>query len=299
MRYKAPFSLLARKLKSGKKTIYYYRVYDTEGKRKTYSTGCTTKTSAREYCLSLYKAGKLIPNRKTKDITFEEYSKDWWIWDKCSYIKSRLARGGSISRTYADINRGNLDNHIIPQFGSYSVNTISVGDIEKWLLSFSKKKLSNTTANHNLKTLRIMLSEAKRLELIITNPAEAVKPLKEIPKQRGIINPIEFKELFNMDNSETIWDNPIAYAGNLLSAITGLRQGEVLALKYADLYIDHIDVKNSWDRNYGLKDTKTHEERSIPIPEYIFSILTQLNNTEHEGFIFSIDGGKYLLVAIC
>ena len=95
-----------------------------------------------------------------------------------------------------------------------------------------------------------------------------------------------------MDNSEITWNNSIAYAGNLLSAISGMRQGEILALEYADLHNDYIHVKSSWDRNYGLKDTKTHEERFIPIPEYIFTILSQLNNTGHEGFVFSIDGGK-------
>jgi hypothetical protein len=44
--------------------VFYYQVYDGQGKRLCgHSTGKTTKTAAREFCNQLLKAGKLMPEK--------------------------------------------------------------------------------------------------------------------------------------------------------------------------------------------------------------------------------------------
>ncbi len=152
MRFKDPFTIYQRLIKSGRK-VYYYHIYSQNGERLSFSTGLSTKTATREYCFRLYKNNQLIPCKITK-ITFNDYSENWWIWDKCDYICGSIARGGSFSRNYADICRMNLKKHILPVFGKKELKEINHGQIESWLLSFSKKQLSNTTANHSLKILR-------------------------------------------------------------------------------------------------------------------------------------------------
>jgi len=58
------FTLLRRKVPSGKKVVYYY-AYDDEGQRLgPWTTGQVSKTAARNYCNRLNREGKLIPTQK-------------------------------------------------------------------------------------------------------------------------------------------------------------------------------------------------------------------------------------------
>jgi hypothetical protein len=90
----------------------------------------------------------------SKNITFGKYAEDWWIWDKCSYIKGKMIRGGEISRSYADLMRAYQENHILPYFKNIKLQKISTRLIEKWLIMLSKKPgrtgriLSHATVNH-------------------------------------------------------------------------------------------------------------------------------------------------------
>ena len=230
MRYREPFTVFQRKLKSGK-SVWYYRTYDADGKRTTArTTGQTTKTAVKAYCRSLLKNNRLIPS---KEIKFSEYSADWWMYGKCKYISSRIARGGTFSRTHADYHRTNLEKHILPYFGHMSISKISVFNIESWLLSFREKELSNTTANHNLETLRIMLNEAERLEFIPKSPIKSVKPLRRENVDKGIFTPDEVERLFNTRSFQNAWINPLAYFCSLVAACTGMRLGEIVVWRPA------------------------------------------------------------------
>ena len=96
-----------------------------------------------------------------------------------------------------------------------------------------KDHLSPATANRCLAVLRIMLREAQRQGLIVANPVAEVQQLRETPSERGILTLDEARELFDENKFSQYWQSEIAYAANLLSATTGMRLGEVLALRRA------------------------------------------------------------------
>jgi hypothetical protein len=77
MRAREPFTLYKRKL--GNKTVFYYVAYDKEGRRRKYSTGCTTKSQALAYTMELFKSDSLIPVKKEPIVllTFGVYAKGW------------------------------------------------------------------------------------------------------------------------------------------------------------------------------------------------------------------------------
>jgi hypothetical protein len=86
MRYREPFTLYPRKMKSGL-VVWYYQTYDENGRRTTArSTGQITKMAAKAYCLKLYKEDRLIPAKCNLEF-FRDYAKDWWVWGKCEYLK--------------------------------------------------------------------------------------------------------------------------------------------------------------------------------------------------------------------
>ena len=166
MRYKEPFTLFPRKTKNGR-DIWYFRTYDDNGARTTArSTGTTNKTAARQYTVDLLKSGNILP---TKNPTFKEYVRDWWLWDRCSYVLSKRARGSRIGQTYVGTNRMYLESHILPYLSKYRISAITPRIVERTILDLRNKKskygkpLSPTSVNHVLSCLKIIFREAVRL----------------------------------------------------------------------------------------------------------------------------------------
>lgn len=116
-----------------------------------------------------------------------------------------------------------------------------------------------------------------------------MKPLKKNEKERGILSSKEVYNLLNPENAPAYWQDRLVYLGNCLAAVTGMRKGEIMALRIEDVYADHIKISRSYDK-YGEKDTKTHKSREIPIPDKIYRMIVEL--APDSGYIFSYDGGK-------
>lgn len=161
-----PFNLYRRPTCNGK-CINYVQFYDDTGKRLTAkSTGQTSKAAAESWAYEQLKNGHIITK---KNITFGQYARDWWVWDRCLYIKSRLARGANISRGYADSMRTYLEQHILPSFGNSRLQKITPEMIEQWLMDLKEKPgkngvpLSPTTVNHCLRTFKIIPIRLPRL----------------------------------------------------------------------------------------------------------------------------------------
>lgn len=263
------------------KTIYYYYVYDEDGKRLFFTTGQTTKAAAETYCLNLYKKGTLLPQKKDKTL-FHTYVTDFWNYDKSAYIQGILKRGGSFSRTVADWRESITRRFILPYFCNMHLSSITPQDM---------KNLSNSSANKCLTALNLILKQAVKDDLLETNPCENVKPLKENPKEKGILTIEEAKKLMNPNTMDLYWDNKKYYVANLLAMTTGLRHGEITALHREDLFPDHLVITHSYDRTYGIKDTKTHKTREVIIHPKIYALL--LSIAPENGFLFSLkDGSK-------
>ena len=221
MKYRQPFTLIQRN------KVWYYRVFDEEGKRKTYSTGQISKAKAMAYVMSKFKQGTLIPDKpKLNLITFATYAKNWWDWDKCLYLRHERARGMEYSRRYCDNQAKNMTNHLVPAFGRMKLHQITVAKVEDWLFSLVEvQNLAPKTANNQLSIMSVMMGEACRRGLIKINPCEAVRPLKPKCKDRGILTCQEVQKLFS---SLDIWDNDLyGFAGNVVAACTGMRSREV------------------------------------------------------------------------
>jgi integrase len=290
MRYREPFTLFLRKLPSGKK-IWYYQTYDKTNNRTCgFSTGKKSKTAAKAYCFDLLKKALLIPERRLS-IKFEKFAKNWWDWENCVYLKYMRKRK-TVTLSYANTAKGVLKNYIMPVFGNKNLHDISSYHIENWLDSFSDKGLSNATARLSLAILKVMLKEAVRRELISSSPAEAIRALKVDSVSRGVLNHYEVKKLFDLNHKEEIWIDDISYFANMLSACTGMRISEILAVRGECLEADYIRVDKQYNEKYGMTETKSHCVREVIIPEQLMLKLREVSETNCGGFLFSFDGGK-------
>ena len=288
MRYREEFTLYRRRLSSGR-VVWYYHAYDEDGRRISVSTGQTAKSRARDYALTLAKQNKLIPNKYRHSITFQVFAKPFFIWGECPYVMDKINRGGTYSRSFCDSNRQSIDKHIIPYFGNKQVGKITESQINSWLVGLpSNNNISRATANKMLGLLRIIMTEAAKQKIIESNPAEKVKPLIEKANARDAFTLGEAKALLNDPDK---WGNVLSYTASLLCAFTGLRAGEIRALRTCDIHKDYLSIKHAWDEKYGLKTTKSGKERKIPIPAQVHEALMEIAPDNAEGFVFSLSGG--------
>ena len=298
-RQREPFGLFQKKLACGKK-FYYYTTYDSEGHRRQFSTGETDQKVALREVLGRSQEGRLVPNDR---LLFGTWTEDWFLYEKCPFIQSRLKRGFSYSRVHSDNRRAYLMTYLWPTFQQKHLSAIRTLDIENWTSKLLQQGRSRDLINRCLGTLKIILGEAVRLGLLSKNPAKSVLPLKHDSSEKGILTDEESQELFALKNRDRLWGTQqIAYWAHLVAYLAGLRQGELIGLQLDDLDDKGIHVRHGWDRKSGLKGTKNGKDRFVPLPTWV---LLKLKSLTGKGHIFSVQlDGKpvsptYLNSAYC
>jgi integrase len=100
------------------------------------------------------------------------------------------------------------------------------------------------------------------------------------------------EELFDKKKIDQIWrGDPFHYYLNKLPASSGMRLGEIQALRRENIRPGEIEVCHSWDRSYGLKSTKSGTKRIVPISDELYQGIMAIAETNTEGpYIFSVDG---------
>lgn len=281
---KKTFSVFPKILNNGTR-IYYYTAYDEAGKRRQFSTGKTAEIDAYQECLNRMQEGHLIP---TSNLYFEKYVQDYFKHEGCPYYGPRIGRGRVYSLSSLDHKRSILTNHITPYFSGKKLDVISTKDIENWLNRKKQAKYSNTSCNHFLSVVRLIYREAERRGDIKNNPVSRVLPYAKDSREKGIITREEFRVLFDKNSIDTVWNgNELHYLVNYTAAVTGMRIGELLALKKENIGDQYIQVKHSWDRKYGIKCTKSGKERIVPIPSVLSGKLHKLADELGGRFVFS------------
>lgn len=153
-----------------------------------------TKSAAERYCNELYRKGELIPK---PGISFKDYTKYWWDWDKCAYIKRKLRTRNRYSSSHAASQRAALLRYIKPAFDKKKMTDITTGDIERWRESLvDAHGLSRVTANHILANLKVILREAARRQDIPYDPSAVVERYASDSREKGILSLDEARKLF-------------------------------------------------------------------------------------------------------
>lgn len=285
---RAEFGLMKRTAKDGK-PIYYYWVYDENGIRKYRSTGERTKAKALEYVMKRRDEG-LLGERDARTITLNEFCADMFIEGKCPIEKEAAARGKSFSGNTRRNRRISLTKHILPYLGRATVSTLSVAQINDWLVALPERdKISRSTANQCMDALTKVLDHAVRIRLIQKNPCRDVESLGDDSERYPAFTLEEVKAVIGKPED---WKNGIYRLMCITASMTGMRLGEVLALMPANVHRDRIDVQWSMSPTDGLKRTKTNKPRTVPIAEQLYRMLAREFPHREDGFIFSVNGEK-------
>lgn len=209
------------------------------------------------------------------------------------YVEHVRQREASTVGDYRSV----IDGYLIAQFGERRLESITADDIDTYKERLiAEGRLSNRTIVRHLTVLHGIFRRAARVWGLSTNPASA--DLVERPPLRysgefALLSPNEVIALANAA------DPPQDGTLYITAAFTGLRQGELLALRWRDVdwALQRIQVR----RNYTNRQEKTPKSgrvRSAPMVDEVTVALDALSRREHftrpDDLVFCSDTGDHL-----
>ncbi|TWL93698.1 Transposase from transposon Tn916 [Bacillus licheniformis] len=291
----------------GAKWYYRYDIVDpTTGKRKQKEVGgFRTKTEAEEEAKRIQYELLQGTYIEEKEITFEEFAKEWLIW----YENTGKVKVSTIRVRKHEISR------LMDYFQYLKMKDITRKQYQEALNDLKARGYAENTIDGAHRTGRMIFKRAVELEVIKTDPTEYAivpkvqKTVEELEQEKELPKYLEKEELAHFlsiipDHQMDIRDYPIF----LTLAYTGMRAGELCALKWSDIDFEEqtISITKTYynPRNvikeYELLTPKTKKsKRVIDVTKNVLIELDQLRKAQkevqmkyrktyhNEGFVFA------------
>lgn len=236
---------------------------------------------------------------KAEDPTVEEVFADW---------NNRRLELKKISKSTYDRNKQIFNRHFL-RFGKRHIKSVSPEDIEEFLEVQIPEYNLTAKAFSNLKTImRGILKRAKKQKLISFNISDVFDELDVSDRDFAPVIKNMEDEVFTEKEMEKIvrWmesqDKTMLNLGILLMFVTGVRVGELSALKWSDWdgYAFHIHrtetrYKDGDACKYGIKEyPKTPAGiRPVVVPKHCAWIVRELRKQNPFGeFVFESRGNR-------
>lgn len=196
---------------------------------------------------------------------------------------------GSIKKNTLVGYKGYLNNHILPFFGDMPIADITPNTLQKYI-NLKSNSYAAKTINEHLSFLRPIFDAAVEDQLIRFNPCNShrIKLVGQKSKKVEAYTEDEYKQLEDQLRSLT----GVSKLFLALSLYTGMRQGEMFALQWTDIDLEHscihIDKAVEWPaKNKGeIKEPKTENGyRTIYIIPQLLLILSEQYRTE--GYVLT------------
>ena len=218
---------------------------------------------------------------------FTAFLSDFWDWEKSPYIKEKRRKNHGIHRRHCKLQSQSITLYWAPFFKGRFLGDIRTADIDAFINHIGEKDLSASRKNGVIKAgtkpLRWAFSKGK----IDTDPTMGHLLFSGDGKERQVLSPTAATAAFRVE-----WKDERAKLANMLAAVTGMRQGEILALRLQDLGPDCLYVRGAWGRIDGLKLPKNNKPRTVelPFPDILQGLIFLVNKNPwgvtSDSFIF-------------
>ena len=192
--------------------------------------------------------------------------------------------------------------YIVPTLGSLRAEALRPAYIEAAIGKWARGKrhdrergvLSARSVGHLFNTLRTMLRWGVKMGMLVRNAADAVEPPRFERKEMRALDPAGVARLLE------------AAQGTDLRAViavaigTGLRRGELLALRWSDVNLDarRLTVHRSLETVKGVTRTKppktARSARTIALPPFVAGILREERSRQEDCANHAGQGGTGL-----
>jgi integrase len=162
-----------------------------------------------------------------KNLTLGEYL-DRWLSD--------AVRGTVRESTYSR-DKYLVTNHVKPSIGRVKLKNVNALHLQSLYRERLDSGLSGSTVQKIHHVLHKALSQAMRWDLIPRSPADSVKAPTPAPKEMHPLSALEARQLLEAAQGDRL------EALYVLAIHTGIRRGESLALKWADVDLDLATVR--------------------------------------------------------
>jgi integrase len=202
---------------------------------------------------------------------------------------------GSVRQSTYDRYESAIRLHIKPALGRLKLKKLTPAHVQ----GFYQNRLDAGLAPASVNKLHVIphkaLSQAARWDMVPRNVAELVKAPRPAPEEMKTLSAEEARRFLEAAHSDKL------EAMYVLAVTTGMRQGELLALKWQDADLENatISVRRTLTRNGGrllLGETKTkNSRRTIHLTEAAVRVLRehlarQLAQIERLGDLYYDNG---------
>ncbi len=261
--------------------------YDDNGLPKTKNVTAKTKTECAAK-LELLKEQYGKPSEKiNSEMPFGEWI-DFWYQTYCKHTIRLTTQLEYESRIYK---------HIIPEIGSIPLNKLTQADLQQF---YAKTKssgrkikveaygagLSDRVVRAIHANCRSALEKAVQEGLIRTNPAIGCKLPPKKSREMKVLTQNEVIRFLNRAKEEGY------YELFLLELGTGMRRGEILALKWGDLNFTTGELRierqvNVFNGEQVISVPKTKASiRTVILPPSLLQILLEYKETVNSEWMF-------------
>ena len=219
-----------------------YTVHTVKGPKRRTVYGKTRKEAAD-------KLAKVLSDRiegivyDDENMTVGEYLDRW--------LKGSVR--GSVRQSTYDRDASLVNNHLRPALGEIKLKKLSAVHVQGFYRDRIDAGLSPSTVHKMHAILHKALSQAVKWNMVSRNVTEAVSPPRPAPKEMSPLSPEEARRLLRATRGDRL------EALYILGVTTGMRQGELLALRWQD-----VDVKN---RTVSVRRTLTRSGGRVEIGE--------------------------------
>ena len=235
----------------------------------------------------------VLSSSAKKTIPFKDFIENFWDYDKSPYVKEKLSRKQSIHRDYCMALLTRIKKYWYPTLENKMLGEITREDITSIFSADNICSLAPKTINSIVSAITIPMKWAYFHGYTDINCYEGIIKCSAKSPKRKVLTLEQAMAVFCTD-----WENDTARLANMLAFYTGMRQGEIAALRLEDIGLDRIYIKHSWSKYEGLKETKTNTDREIKIPivlrdMLLFQAKMNPHNEGLKGFVFyGLNPGK-------
>jgi len=224
-----------------------------------------------------------LPGMVRTGATFADAAAEW-----LRFIEEDRARKPSTLRDY----RSALKVHLLPVFGDRPLESITDDDIEEWRRGLSG--MSNRMKNKLIIQLHGIFRRARSVYKLPTNPVALIE--KHPIRASGDIQVFAPEEVWALVRAAANETDAAIY---LTAAFTGLRMGELLALRWRE--VDFVGSTIRVRTNYAggqLTTPKSGKVRSVPLAPDVASALARLGDrgawTGDDDLVFASAVGSFM-----